>query len=95
VSNITLKLRCIQKNHSLLRYRALERVVRDIEPLARKHKSRLQTMMPAKSDREKIRDAVRGMDEAFNKFTASPLLTSPNNHSNRSRLSSDAITDEN
>ncbi|PVG02915.1 hypothetical protein CPB86DRAFT_724318, partial [Serendipita vermifera] len=47
----------------------LERVVREIEPLARKHKAWYETTVYAKGDGDRIKDATRDMDEAFNKFT--------------------------
>jgi hypothetical protein len=47
----------------------LEGIVREIEPLARKHKTWFRATISARGDGDRIREAARTMDEALKKFS--------------------------
>jgi hypothetical protein len=51
--------------------RELERILSDLNKIPRSHKSWHQASVTAKSDAEKMKDAEKGMEEAFKRLKAS------------------------
>jgi hypothetical protein len=51
--------------------RTLDRVIRDIEPSLKKHKAWHGTAMNVRDEGGRIKEAIREMNDAFDKFTVS------------------------
>jgi hypothetical protein len=59
---------------NVLLLRVLERVARDLNSLAEQQSNWLRAVLAADTEAERIKDAIKEIGEAFNKFTVSIAL---------------------
>jgi hypothetical protein len=58
----------------MLPFRVLEKVASELNPLAESQSHWLRASLAADTEGERIKDAIKEMDEAFNRFTVSSIL---------------------
>jgi hypothetical protein len=58
----------------VLLFRVLERVARELAPLAESQSHWLRATLAADIESDRIRNGIKEMDEAFNRFTVSSIL---------------------